>query len=222
MPAADAVREELWALFGDFSSKYHECCRTAALIVKNELSKAGWYKDEEDVDRLITSRVKNPDDVPAKLDRQEERWVENLAELESAVTDVAGARVVVDTLLQATKLSWMLIECRRWRLAKDPEWNIARPSGYHAVCHLDVWVDLGSGEALQCEVQVRTRLQEAWGLWSHRVYEYERAAKKGPKPPESLIISLKDIGDRLARVDEDGQEAVEEFEQWLGSLPQEE
>lgn len=135
------------------------------------------------------------------------------------VSDIVGVRVVCynlsDVHLVAMAIQDVAIkESRRLRVRKGRDAlqdNIDSPlpSGYRAL-HLLVDVPLYIGRRktwVCCEIQLRTLLQDAWGILTHEdIY-------KPDVPPPPLVEKLsKRLGDALAVLDEIAQDIREEIE----------
>lgn len=107
--------------------------------------------------RLSESRIKETPRILKKLARKE-----GTAEtLYSDIGDLIGLRVVVYNEIDITRFKDALRKSRKKPLTKVKFEDVRRPSGYRAV-HIN-GLTKGS-KAFGCEIQVRTALQDAWGV----------------------------------------------------------
>jgi len=126
-------------------------------------------------DRYVTGRVKTPRSLIRKLRERERTW--------DSITDKVGLRVictsradcrVVEELLCAGP--WDVVS----REVVKGKFNELYYQGIHLeISAADVLDD--RGVPIVCEVQIRTRAQDAWSVASHKL------AYKGPvKPPKKM------------------------------------
>ena len=211
MPAPPRVREDLKELCENPASKYFHCTRECEHVLLQELRDFGWYEGEDEIRAKVNGRVKSSELILEKLDRNGAIKVSTLPEIENEISDIVGARVILDYLDHAERMASRLENLEKWDVVK------AEPShhrtGYRAVRHIDVEVDLGRHGKMRSEIQVRTRLQEAWGIWSHPIYEVMRN-RSLKDPPASIIQRLSDISVSLQKSDETVDRLREEFDSW--------
>lgn len=113
--------------------------------------------------------------------------------------DFVGLRVVCNNLQDAYRAADLLqqalqesgLKTKRHDYVKEPQ-----KSGYRAI-HITCPVKVRFGEdemTLGCEVQIRTRLQDAWGHLS-------REELYGKNVPESLLEKTRELAETLAKAD---------------------
>ncbi len=141
----------------------------------------------------ITGRVKTIDSFAAKIGRK--RYTDPLSQM----TDLAGVRVVCAYESELAKVT-EIIEANfnvRERIDKARDLGVDR-MGYNGKAFV---VTLGTGYAggryenitdLNCELQVRTVLQDAWAIIDHQL-----VYKKGDLTPERLRRDLNNVASLL-------------------------
>jgi putative GTP pyrophosphokinase len=156
----------------------------------------------------ISTRVKTLSSFLKKLEKK--NWPQFYYPTE-VVGDLIGARVVC----------WFLDDCHGYKnlitsslhLKLDPEVEdyitTPKPSGYRSI-HLDANVSYDSvkrnenlavvisPKEMKCEIQIRTKLQDAWGDVTH---DFHYKAKNSGVEDKNLEGLLSDISDRLATED---------------------
>lgn len=214
MPAGPKLRGQLEAECNNPASRYWKCVRECTHALEQELRDLDWYADEL-IRTKIIGRVKTAERVLEKLDRHGAVKVKTLEEIERQVTDIVGASVVLDYLYHAEKMAARLESLSRWSVIKAVA--VHQPTGYRAVRHIDVEMDLSPHDRMKAEIQVRTRLEEAWGIWSHPIYEVMRNRSLGP-PPSEMVKQLAAISDSLRSADLEADMLRAEFEFWKEQL----
>lgn len=144
-----------------------------------------------------TARIKTLASVHRKA--RQNGWNDNAAL--NNCGDLVGARVVCNNIVDVYRFTELLKE----RFQNYGNWlevqnYIKRPSkaGYRAL-HVNLSIDVGSNpmavDFVSCEVQVRTRLQDAWAeLAHHDIY-------KQPELPDDLRARAGDLAEVLAAAD---------------------
>lgn len=211
MPASKTVRDQLEELCTNPTSKYWHCVRECTHVLRSELRDLGLHEGEDDVRARVSGRVKSMDRVLEKLDRDGPIKVSTLDELEIEVDDIVGARVVLDYINHAEQMATRLEQLERWEIVKNEP--ASHPTGYSAVRHIDVVLGLDRRGSMQSEIQIRTRLQEAWGIWSHPIYVFMRN-RKFKQPPQQIITQLRSISGALQVADQAADNLREEFDSW--------
>ncbi len=153
--------------------------------------------------QFTSSREKDPEHLREKVMRPDKDYRDPLAE----VTDLAGARVVVDFLSDVEPILRMLKDVfvvdndrsTDYRIVDDP--RVFDYTSAHYVVRLPDAAtetgDLVKYRGLWCEVQVRTMLQHVWASIAH-----ERLYKPRIEPPKPLkrrfyaLRGLLEIADR--------------------------
>ncbi|MTV25033.1 RelA/SpoT domain-containing protein [Nitriliruptoraceae bacterium ZYF776] len=143
------------------------------------------------IDGRVTQRLKELATIRRKLVREGHR-----VQL-STMEDIAGARAVVPDLAALRRLEarWLQnpsypIEAHRDRIVDPP------PSGYRAVHFVMRHKDR------RVEIQLRTRLQNEWGMLVEELGEASGFALKNGEGPPSVLEYLAGISDGLASLDE--------------------
>lgn len=200
-------------LFNDLYTKrtsaWENACTNAVTFVKQAVAAA-----DPDGQLLysVTSRVKQRERALAKVQRKfPDREFESVDDLEVAIGDWVGVKVTCNTTADAEALIVKLKSlCEgengiRFARKGDGEPDVddyirsPKSSGYRAY-HAVVLVT-AIHEARQCEIrteiQIKTRLQDAWGELTH-----ENFYKYGAKAPSPFHTTLaKTMADLLAVVD---------------------
>ncbi|MEX4009843.1 GTP pyrophosphokinase [Neoaquamicrobium sediminum] len=122
--------------------------------------------------------------------------------VETALTscaDLIGARIVCNNVEDVYRFAELLKE----RLNLDhfelqDQIKAPKTGGYRAV-HINFWLDVGEhpfqAERLPCEVQIRSRLQDAWAVLSHDdIYKHDDL-------PDDLRARFKDLAEVLSAAD---------------------
>ncbi len=208
-----ALRKELSVLQLP-PSKYWKCQKQCLLILLCELESSVLYSKEKDLGSRLTSRVKERDSIIDKLNRRKIRRVNTLEDIEKYINDLVGVRMVVDHLGHADIMTKRLIDFPDWIHKNPPEYNVARESGYHAYCHLDVILDLPRHGKIQAEVQILTSLQNSWTKWAHPIYKVVRSYKKNRRLPPVIEGKISELGFNLHAADILGSQVLDEFDRW--------
>jgi putative GTP pyrophosphokinase len=173
----------------------------------------GRIKDQDRASmKLAAMRQEKPD---LRLDRRED--------VEAAIRDLVGMkmlcksprdqRLIVEHLRSIEKIPGI-------EIVEEPKDYVTmpKPSGYRAVhLHLSVQV-AGSAEPVMVELQVKTRLQDAWGELTHEdLYKPDGGLRQIPFH-ERIARS---IADQLATVDGLADQLADEIEATMRSTEQE-
>ncbi|MGH3425168.1 MAG: GTP pyrophosphokinase [Nocardioidaceae bacterium] len=125
-------------------------------------------------------------------------------DVELIIDDIVGTRIVCKTLRDIEIVDEAIrSHCgRKLKMAREPDDYLHHPkeSGYRSLHHkLSVPVnDGGSWSRIVCEVQVRTRMQDAWGELTH-----ENSYKTGGVALPNLHVALgRHLANMLHEVDE--------------------
>lgn len=148
---------------------------------------------------VVVSRLKRADAIVVKLKRRD------IKHKLSTLRDIAGCRIIVDTLEELECVSNEIVE--RFGVAENDIKDhvaIAKDDGYRSR-HFIVHRDTRQYNGLRCEIQLRTRLQHSWAT---AVEVYDVISSTGLKTgggsePERLVF--KELSDLLA-IRERGQE----------------
>lgn len=200
--------------------------------LKRECKKA--LEGERDADRLHVEpgRVKDPKRAAAKLDKKlrETRAEPDAALVEELIRDIVGTKVLCkSTRDQEIITKHLLTVCSEGSpsLTRDPalytdmeameDYEVAGPklSGYRGN-HLIVRFDVAGEEPVAVEVQIKTRLQDAWGELTHESSYKPGAAitsrtsfhDEVAKTMANLLAEVDRLADRLAEDMEGHVEAV--------------
>ena len=167
----------------------------------------GLLKDK-DISRLDVDghRIKDPArtlaKLAAKVAAEPDITVTSAADVEDQIRDIVGVKVLCksprDQKLMFAALcdpeqlgSFELIEMKNY---VDPP----KPSGYRA-CHVTLRIPSDHGAPVFAEIQVKTRLQDAWGELTHEDMYKPGAAMK---PSELHGEFARAMANMLATVDE--------------------
>lgn len=200
--------------------------------LKRECKKA--LEGERDADRLHVEpgRVKDAKRAAAKLDKKlrETRAEPEAALVEELIRDIVGTKVLCkSTRDQEIITGHLLTVCTEGSpsLTRDPalytdmeasgDYDVAGPklSGYRGN-HLIVQIDVAGEEPVAVEVQIKTRLQDAWGELTHESSYKPGAAitsrtsfhDEVAKTMANLLAEVDRLADRLAEDMEGHVEAV--------------
>ena len=134
--------------------------------------------------------------------------ISSIADVEDHIRDIVGIKVLCksprdqkmmfDSLRDPDQLgSFVLVEEKNY---VDPP----KPSGYRA-CHVTLQVPCDSGAPVFAEIQVKTRLQDAWGELTHEdMYKPGAAMKPSALHGEfaramaNMLATVDDMADTLA------------------------
>lgn len=165
-----------------------------------------------DGDRLtVESRIKDESRALDKFRRKcAERRADSLdgAELEAELSDIVGAKVCAKTLSdQAAVWAELTGEGRPFEIVEEIKDYVSSPkdSGYRAQ-HLVLSVEVANRDPVRVEVQIKTRLQDAWGEMTHEdLYKPGGAFKPSPaherraRVMANLLASVDELADELAQ-----------------------
>ncbi len=180
--------------------------------------------DKLDRDRLSakTSRLKDPDRAADKIRRKvvsgRAEFPQTLADAEALISDYIGIKVLCKTprdlrgFVEKLETSCRDPECPV-QFAEEPVDYVSDPKdsgyrAYHAVLAVPL-VTHQESAPVRVEVQVKTRLQDAWGELTHEdMYKPGEALK----PSESHRDYARRMADLLADVDEMADDLSEELD----------
>ncbi|MBZ5668067.1 MAG: hypothetical protein LAO30_26235 [Acidobacteriia bacterium] len=193
----------------DAAEKYGKAYELADSIVKR-------------VGKVLSSaleKIGNPDLVKVVFDKprikqftgvvrkaQERRWSQE--EAIEKCGDFVGFRVVCNNLQDVYRAADLFEDALlKLGLAVERQDYIAKPkeSGYRAI-HLACPIEVGFAAdkmTLWCEVQIRTRLQDSWGILS-REELYRRNV------PDRLLRRMKELANTLAHADDVAEDIRQE------------
>jgi putative GTP pyrophosphokinase len=189
--------------------------QTAAVRIKHWLKEQqkGLLKDK-DISRLDVDghRIKDAARTLAKLtekfDEDPQLEVRDTADVEDQIRDIVGIKVLCksprdqkmmfDALRDPEQLgSFDLIESRDYT-------NPPKASGYRA-CHVILRIPSDQGQPVFAEIQVKTRLQDAWSELTHEDMYKPGAAMKPSKlhgefarAMANMLATVDDMADTLA------------------------
>ncbi|WP_210604938.1 GTP pyrophosphokinase [Brevibacterium oceani] len=189
--------------------------QTAAVRIKHWLKEQqkGLLKDK-DISRLDVDghRIKDAARTLAKLtekfDEDPQLEVRDTADVEDQIRDIVGVKV----LCKSPRDQKMMFEALR-----DPEQlgsfdliesrdytNPPKASGYRA-CHVILRIPSDQGQPVFAEIQVKTRLQDAWSELTHEDMYKPGAAMKPSKlhgefarAMANMLATVDDMADTLA------------------------
>ncbi|MEV0698829.1 GTP pyrophosphokinase family protein [Saccharopolyspora sp. NPDC050389] len=154
------------------------------------------YAHEHDPIEHITSRIKRPEAIAAKLARRG-LPVDPVSAREH-LTDIAGVRVVCP-FISDVYLVRDLIRKHQIEIVQTKDYIAApKPNGYRSL-HLIIKVQVHLSdrtELVAVELQLRTIAMDFWAA-----VEHELLYKSGGKVPESFAAELKAAADAAARLD---------------------
>lgn len=153
----------------------------------------GRIKDERRATAKLLRKFELEDDGPEDLD------------LEGVIHDLAATKVLCKSTRDQELITRRLVEeagrnGSGARLAEKPKYyaNRPKPSGYRANHLLFEWVVAGEEQPVIVEVQIKTRLQDAWGELTHEnSYKPGSAIQKTPFHDEVALT----MANLLAEVD---------------------
>ena len=187
--------KELERLYGE---KRPALGRAKARLGKTLREVIGSIEDRELVRAELRSvRIKEFESFRAKVLRK--GW--SACEALSVCSDLVGGRVVCNNVEDVRRFAELLIESgvdARPLVDEQDHMHVPDERGYRAL-HLDLRLNVGKHplrrEIVPCEVQVRTRLQDAWAELSHGdIY-------KQANLPEDLEARARDLAEVLAAAD---------------------
>lgn len=130
------------------------------------------------------------------------------------IKDIVRARVTCQTLSDVKRMQALLDESPAF-LPDQRAWEVKdrTETGYRAV-HVNATVDVTEGTgtvAVQCELQIQTALQLAWGMYTHK--DFYKGAEL-PVVVREIMIQLSDL---LSVADHVADELIREVEH-IGAL----
>jgi putative GTP pyrophosphokinase len=147
--------------------------------------------------RISRIRIKNP----ASLERKARRKGWNVDDAIFDCGDLIGGRVVCNNVEDAYRFAELLREGLQWHAKRfhiQDQIKSPSSSGYRAL-HINFVLGAGkyplNGDLIPCEIQIRTRLQDAWAELSH-----DDLYKQG-ELPKDLRARARDLADLLATAD---------------------
>lgn len=210
MAVSIEIREEFQNLYDEDSSIYWECARECGHALLQELMATGRYSERE-AGRRVSWRMKDPVRIFEKAETRSAEEIASKEEIQEHVGDIVGAKVVLDDIEQAEGMVRALLGSDRWEVSSYDA--IAKTDGYYAVSHID-GVMFQRDDKMRSELQVRTRLQEAWSKWAHPIYEVVRNPEAEDPPPE-ILDKLGELGRTLQVADEAGDQVTRAFQKWV-------
>lgn len=127
------------------------------------------------------------------------------------IGDIVRARVVCQTLADVDRMQRLLEDNKDGFFVENStvfDLKDRTSTGYRAI-HLNAYVDVvesGAPVAVQCEVQLQTALQYAWGLYTHKDFY------KGDDIPELVRELMIQLSDLLSVADNVADELIREVE----------
>lgn len=181
---------------------------------------------EHECDRLIEggdrsrldnsqSRIKDQDRALDKLLRKIDAGTANVASVrgvEKHITDIVGLKVLCKSTRDQAALFATLRDSDRLgriRLTEARDYvTHPKPSGYRA-CHVLLSVPVSEGAPVTVEIQIKTRLQDAWGELTHEDLYKPGAAMSPGRFHGSVARAMSAL---LAEVDLLADDLAEELE----------
>ncbi|SMY00294.1 putative GTP pyrophosphokinase [Brevibacterium aurantiacum] len=211
MSADSAMREVVSQAY----AQRRDAWESAAVRIKHWLKQQqkGLLKNK-DISRLDVDghRIKDPARTLAKLVEKAaddpDLRVSTPQDVENHIRDIVGVKVLCksprdqkmmfDSLTDPQQLgAFTLIEQKNY---VDPP----KPNGYRA-CHVTLQIPSDQGEPVFAEIQVKTRLQDAWGELTHEdMYKPGAAMKPSELHGEfaramaNMLATVDDMADTLA------------------------
>lgn len=145
----------------------------------------------------ITSRLKSPESIVAKVQRR--GCDPSFAAIRAAITDIAGVRVICSFLSDVPRVFDLLANQRDVRVldVKDYIAN-PKPNGYrslHGLIEIPVFLS-DSVVPVVVEVQLRTMAMDFWASLEHKIYyKYNRTV------PAELLAELAEAAETASRLD---------------------
>lgn len=191
------TKRRLAAQLASVLPRFEEAVDLITVHVRYLLRRHGLMRPEEAVHR-VTGRVKEVGSAVRKVRNIEHRKKLNIqaaAQIRAHVDDLAGVRIVCPYLRDVMLVYGYIRGHRAFREVPGKfEDYIARPkSGYRAL-HTVVRIDTTFGPA-NCEIQIRTGLQDSWAVRSHGLVYKLRKTDVGRLPREirNLLVSQSDM-----------------------------
>ncbi|MBY6185638.1 GTP pyrophosphokinase [Marinobacter hydrocarbonoclasticus] len=202
-PSSEAARNRLVRFFGRYSDELEQI-RALLQIRLEQLALAYCRRHKLPKEAvLVCTRVKSLNSVLNKLERRGWPDFERPAEV---ITDLIGARVVCWFVDDCLGMLRYISSSKHLTFESDVEDYITepKPTGYRAI-HLLAWISYDAVQGAQiesdqmlCEIQVRSKLQDAWGDLTH---EFHYKAKALGLKDWSYEQRLSEIAERLAEED---------------------
>ncbi len=190
--ALRAMRDEFQRFLMEYRFGLAEV-ETKISILREEFQEVHDYNPIEHV----TSRVKSPDSIVAKVRRK--GLDPDLASLRTSIMDIAGIRITCSFVEDAYRLFDLLTQQDDITVLKVKDYIAEpKPNGYkslHAVLEVPVFLSTGR-VGVPVEVQFRTIAMDFWASLEHKIYyKYDRHV------PAELLESLKSAADTAAELD---------------------
>ncbi|MCK6068352.1 MULTISPECIES: GTP pyrophosphokinase [Microbacterium] len=190
--ALRAMRDEFQRFLMEYRFGLAEV-ETKISILREEFQEVHDYNPIEHV----TSRVKSPDSIVAKVRRK--GLEPDLASLRTSLMDIAGIRITCSFVEDAYRLFDLLTQQDDITVLKVKDYIAEpKPNGYkslHAVLEVPVFLSTGR-VGVPVEVQFRTIAMDFWASLEHKIYyKYDRHV------PEELLENLKSAADTAAELD---------------------
>ena len=190
--ALRAMRDEFQRFLMEYRFGLAEV-ETKISILREEFQEVHDYNPIEHV----TSRVKSPDSIVAKVRRK--GLDPDLASLRTSIMDIAGIRITCSFVEDAYRLFDLLTQQDDITVLKVKDYIAEpKPNGYkslHAVLEVPVFLSTGR-VGVPVEVQFRTIAMDFWASLEHKIYyKYDRHV------PEELLENLKSAADTAAELD---------------------
>jgi len=190
--ALRAMRDEFQRFLMEYRFGLAEV-ETKISILREEFQEVHDYNPIEHV----TSRVKSPDSIVAKVRRK--GLDPDLASLRTSLMDIAGIRITCSFVEDAYRLFDLLTQQDDITVLKVKDYIAEpKPNGYkslHAVLEVPVFLSTGR-VGVPVEVQFRTIAMDFWASLEHKIYyKYDRHV------PAELLESLKSAADTAAELD---------------------
>ena len=151
------------------------------------------------------SRIKEFDSAFEKCKRKKEPQTKDGLK---RLTDLAGARIVVDFEDNILRLAEVLCEHERIDVVGESNYLKAKDSGYRAY-HLDILFHTDDNKKIPIEIQIRTEIMNAWAALDHAI----RYKPTVPIVDESYCEEyFKVFGKVLHELDKDVMKARDKFD----------
>jgi len=196
------LRDDLQRFLLEYRFGLHEV-ETKISILREEFSHMHDYNPIEHV----TSRVKSPDSLVAKVVR---KGVEaDFDSIRAQITDIAGVRITCSFRADAYRLFDLLTAQPDITVMAVKDYIAEpKPNGYkslHAIVSVPVYLSTGPVQ-VPVEIQFRTIAMDFWASLEHKIYyKYDRQV------PDSLLAELKDAADSASALDERMQRLHQEL-----------
>ncbi|MCR2816724.1 GTP pyrophosphokinase [Microbacterium jiangjiandongii] len=186
------LRDDLQRFLLEYRFGLHEV-ETKISILREEFSHMHDYNPIEHV----TSRVKSPDSLVAKVVR---KGVEaDFDSIRAHITDIAGVRITCSFRADAYRLFDLLTAQPDITVMAVKDYIAEpKPNGYkslHAIVSVPVYLSTGAVQ-VPVEIQFRTIAMDFWASLEHKIYY-----KYDQQVPDSLLAELKDAADSAAALD---------------------